>query len=63
MRCRDPRHVERTLVYGGELGVLMSAVGEPGVGSPILLVEDIRDVPRSAAEVLRTELDVSAEPA
>jgi hypothetical protein len=56
VRCRDPHGLEGILIYGGELGVLMIGVGEPGAGSPILWVEDVRDVPRNVAHVLQSEI-------
>jgi hypothetical protein len=51
-RCADPLGHEGFLVVGDELGVMMFGVGEAGMGSPILWVDDIRDFAPEAAKVL-----------
>lgn len=61
VRCRDPHGLEGILIYGGELGVLVIGVGEPGTGSPIVWVEDVRDVPRKVADILHSELGETGE--
>lgn len=51
-RGRDPLGVEGYVVVGGDLGVMMYGVGQPGVGSPILWVDEAADFRADVARVL-----------
>jgi hypothetical protein len=63
-RCVDPMGYEGYLVLGEGLGVIMFGVGDAGMGSPIIWVEDLRDFAPRAAAVLQQDVEaVDVHPA
>ncbi len=63
-RCSDPMGHEGFLVVGEGLGVIMYGVGDAGMGSPIIWVDDVRDFQPKAGKILMQDVDpVDAQPA
>ncbi len=52
VRCREPGGHEGIVITGGEFGVIMMGVGEPGRGSPILWIDNPKDLPPKIQKVL-----------
>ena len=61
VRCQDPTGIEGYLVIGGELGVIMYGVGDAGMGSPIVWVEELKDFPPAAAAIQAQPLAPEAQ--
>ncbi len=55
VRCREPGGHEGIVITGGEYGVMMLGVGDPGVGSPILWIDNPSDLTTSAQRLLSND--------
>lgn len=55
VRCREPGGHEGIVVTGGEYGVMMLGVGDPGGGSPILWIDNPSDLTTSAQRLLSND--------
>jgi len=56
-RCRDSETgAEGYLVVGGSLGVLIAGVGDPGIGAPIVWVDNVKDFAPAAQKVLQESI-------
>jgi hypothetical protein len=56
-RCADPMGHEGYLVVGEGLGVIMYGVGDAGMGSPIIWVDDVRDFQPKVAKQLQESIN------
>jgi hypothetical protein len=56
-RCCDPMGHEGYLVVGEGLGVIMYGVGDAGMGSPIIWVDDLRDFQPKVATQLQESIN------